>query len=269
VNVHLNQLNVLLPEYVNAVEAARQNLEMATIAADSAQSGLAEAEPLLEKVFRWDADIENQQQQTARSEVQQQQLQASVKLLETQEIKETEILRQLDLSIAEHQAWLKKNERDQHLDKHLLILKEHQRKLQEIDSTMNAALLEQQDFQSSGLKEQELLEADTSKLEQYRIEFEKKKKQTGELGTKLETNYHGLQLEEMESAQSRLPKLISICEGQLRLANSLLKNTKEQGILNELISKDQVSLEEASNALSTFRQKKEGAEMYLSDLGME
>src|SRR6476469_1772403 len=70
----------------------------------------------------------------------------------------------------------------------------------------------------------------------------------------------------MESAQGQLPNLISICENQLRLANSFLKNTADQAALNELISREKLSFEEQSQVLTALKQKKEEAEIYLDDL---
>lgn len=261
-----NQLNELLPGYIKSLDAASQHFEAATVAVDSSQKKLTEAEPLLEKVFRWDADIENQQQQTTKSEAQHQQVQASVKLLQTQEIQKTETLRQLEQSLAEHEAWLKENDGDKQLDKHLLVLKEHHSKLQDIDNTLHSALLEQEKFRSLEERENEQLVTNISKIDQYRIELEEKKKQVNQLTAKLEADYRGQQLEVMESEQGNLPKLISTCENQFRLADSFRKNTTEQFALRELISSNKLSLDEQSQAFLILQQKKEEAEIHLDDL---
>ncbi len=266
VTADFNQLNELLPEYIREANAASQNAETAMIAADTAQKELAEAEPVLQKVFRLDADIENQQQQTAKSEAQYQQLKESVTLLGTQEIQKIETVKQLEQNIAEHEIWLKENDRDRQLDKQLLILKEHHRKLHDVDSILHSALLEQKSVQLFGVKEHEQLAGNTLKNNQYKTEIEAKKKLVTELIAKLEADYHGLQLEEMESAQGQLPNLISIWESQLRLANSFLRNTSDQIALNELILREKLSFDEQSQVLIALKQKKEEAEIYLGDL---
>ncbi|MDB5013101.1 MAG: Exonuclease SbcC [Daejeonella sp.] len=266
IRADFNVLNEQLPDTIKASNAASENFEAANIAADSAQKELMEAEPLLEKVFRLDADIENQQQQTAKSEFQFKQLQASVKGLEIQKEQKIEELHLLEQHLADQEVWLNENEEDKQLEKHLLVLKEHRKKLTEIDAALHSALQEQEKFELLAIKGKEELATNILKIEQYRISLEAKKKQINDLNTKLETVYGGKQLDVLESEHGALPKLISICENQLRLADSIKKNNKDQLTLQELISSGKLSLDEQSAALMSLQQKKEEAENHLEDL---
>jgi DNA repair protein SbcC/Rad50 len=237
----LQALHAALPALQVALENAGQQRDAAMLVRTQAERELKEAEPVLEQVIETDIRISGLHTQVSKHL--QGVLDNQSALDKLIEVKDEKIhsLKQTQKKLGDLQKWLETNKADLNLETTLVEFRQKVRTLNEISLAITNLLAEQEEYVKLGREDSALIQSKKERIEELKKDLSESESALEELMDKLVEAMQGISLEELESEAAKLPALISTCEQQYRLSESLQKiNNEKADLENELqLKKDE------------------------------
>ncbi|GAC1310614.1 MAG: AAA family ATPase [Mucilaginibacter sp.] len=266
VRKNLDLLVQHLPIYHTDSTTALQHFNEANLIAEKTQKALTDAEPLLQKITRMDADLQNLNQQVAKYKRLWEESQITVNTLSVEKQQKSTTIEDLENQLKNVEIWLVTNESDKDLEKQLVVLQQHYRNLFDLNASITQFLNEKSKYLQSEESEKQLLEKNNIQIQEYNKTLEEKQKKLDQLATQLESELNSTTLEILESEFNKLPALISNCEQQYRLSVNYQSGLNGKSELLESITQIKITREQRANTMGDLEKETKVAQQQLSDL---
>ncbi|KAA5548637.1 AAA family ATPase [Adhaeribacter rhizoryzae] len=262
----LASLNQQLPALQTEAREAANQLNQAEENAKVAAGNLQQAQPILEKVIRLDANIKHQREAYEHALTAHNKLNTEVNTATEQTAKKQTDLNKLNGQILDLQHWLGEHEGEACLERELDNFRHFIQDLKAVYQDIGKKELEKANLEKQNQTEEKNLDVIQENITRYQRTVTATETDRQNLHAQLKQILAGKTLEELEATASSLPTLISLCEQQAQLAEQFTQLQTREVELTKLIAQNSQNLENARAEHLLFQKQQAEAEAHLKDL---
>ena len=261
----IEALKKQLPLISAAAGSAKELYDAAKLNEEQLRIKLDTTEPILEKVILLDAEIKNLNSREAAAKIKFEQTSNALIQLKALTQSKAGVIINLKQEIVNLESWLKENELDIALEKHLLVFKQKYNDFQQVNILINTTEQEQLDYENKLREEVQLIAESLMVLDQYKEELKANQQTYKALFEKL-AGFEAKDMDAIAAEFEELPALISNYEKQFKCASELINLKTAEKLQHKLIIQLQESFEFLTEETNNITVNKDAADLHYIDL---